>query len=80
YITNNYIYDKDIILKENLSKNQIKNINLYKKCMKSVDDAYYNEIYNKLFALNNDEFKKQKPNDYNLVNQKIDDFIKLFGE
>ena len=80
YITNNYIYDKDIVLKENLSKNQIKNINLYKKCMKSVDDSYYNEIYNKLFALNNDEFKKQKPKDYNIVNQKIDDFIKLFGE
>ena len=80
YVTNNYIYDKDIILKENLSKNQIKNINLYKKCMKSLDDSYYNEIYNKLFALNNDEFRRQKPKDYNLVNEKIDDFIKLFGE
>ena len=80
YVTNNYIYDKDIILKENLSKNQIKNINLYKKCMKSLDDSYYNEIYNKLFALNNNEFRRQKPKDYNLVNEKIDDFIKLFGE
>ena len=80
YVTNNYIYDKDIIMKENLSKNQIKNINLYKKCMNSLDDSYYNEIYNKLFALNNDEFKRQKPKDYNLVNEKINDFIKLFGE
>ena len=80
YITNNYIYEKDIILKENLSKTQLKNINLYKKCMKSVDDSYYNEIYNKLFALNNDEFKKQKPKDFKMVNEKIDDFIKLFGE
>ncbi len=80
YVTNNYIYDKDIIMKENLSKNQIKNIKLYKKCMNSLDDSYYNEIYNKLFALNNDEFKRQKPKDYNLVNEKINDFIKLFGE
>ena len=39
--------------------------------MKSLDDSYYNEIYNKLFALNNDEFRRQKPKDYNLVNKKL---------
>jgi hypothetical protein len=81
YITNYYLGSKIKNIKNNiLSDDEMMNINLYRDILYNKDNNYNNEIFTKLFCISNSEFKKQYPNKFDLVNNKIDSFISKFSE
>ena len=65
---------------ENLTENDMMNINLYRDLLYKKDNNYNNEIFTQLFCISNDEFKKQYPDKFNLVDDKINNFITKFSE
>jgi hypothetical protein len=80
YITNFYLGKKNFF-KDKLTKEQQINVDLFKKIMNTDNDNLYeNELYTKLFALSNKEFKKQHPTKFKHFNNCVDDFIVKFGE
>ena len=80
YITNFYLGKTNNFV-DKLTKEQTINVNLFKKIISSDDcNKYEQELYNKLFALSDKEFKKQHSSKYKIFNESVDLFIKEFGK
>ena len=81
YITNYYL-GKNIkkYQLENLTDNELKNVNLYRDLLYKKDNNYNNEIFTELFCNSNKELKKEYPEKYDVVHEKIDEFILKFSE
>jgi len=81
YITNYYL-GKNIkkYQLENLNDNELKNVNLYRDLLYNKDNNYNNEIFTQLFCNSNNELKKDYPEKFDMVQEKIDEFILKFSE
>ena len=76
YVTSHYNNNTDI----NESNKKYKtNINTYKDALLAKSHEYENEILTKLFRLSKDEFKNQYADKFDILNNKIDEFILEFG-
>ena len=81
YITNFYLGKKKNIFKDKLTKEQRINVDLFEQIKNSDDNTIYEkELYTKLFALSDKEFKNQYPSKYKQYLNATDLFIKEFGK